>query len=106
MPSEPGHCRGGRKRPGVSLFCVREDYGRMDVDAVEACEAEDGVGQFRFECVGAVAEVGFGGTHVRGIRHRVFAAFRETIQRVGEFAALGRIELIVHNRNLYVVIYM
>lgn len=91
---------------GPSLLGIGEDYGGMDLDAVLTGKAQDGLGQLRFQFVGAIAEIGFRCTYVRGIGHGVFAALGEAVEGVGEFAAFGRIKYIAHSRGFILVIFL
>ncbi len=51
------------------------DGGAFDIDAELAGAGQEGSGELGLEVFGALAEIGFGGTHVCCVSHRVFAAF-------------------------------
>lgn len=79
------------------FFGGGKDRGGFYVYAVFPGELQDGAGQLRLKFLGTIAEICLGGTHVRCIRHRVFAALRESIDAVGQFASFFGIQSVIHN---------
>ena len=82
----------------VSLFLRVGEYGRaLDIHAIVLSALEDRPCEFRLEILGAVAEIGFCGTHMGCIRHGIFTAFRQPEHAVWEFLALFVGDLVVHS---------
>lgn len=74
-----------------------QDCGGFYVYAIFPGELQDGTGQLRFQFLGTITEICLGGTHMRCIGHRVFAALGKSVYAIGKVPSLYGIQSVIHN---------
>lgn len=78
----------------------------MDINTIAGGKTQYVACEFRLQRFRTITEVGFGGSHMRRVRHRIFPLLGKPENIVGQLSTLGGVQYIIcHNQLSFAVIF-